>query len=231
MIGLALAALAALAYFGARETSVFAIRRIEVVGTSPMLARQVRAALQPLDGESLLKLHAGEVSRLATALPQIESASYDRSFPNTLRVRVEAEQPLAILRRGNEWWLVSRRGRVMARLTPRRSAALPRIWVTKQIDIALGGTLAGGGGSEEIGALLPLRAAGFRSGVETVRIAKGQVTYVLRGGLELRVGTMDNLTLKLAVARQILRQTAVTGYLDVSVPQRPVASTNHQVSG
>ena len=231
MIGLALAALAALAYLGARETSVFAIRTIEVEGASPMLAQQVRAALQPLDGESLLKLHADDVSRLATALPRIESASYDRSFPNTLRVRVEAEQPLAVLRRGNEWWLVSRRGRVMARLTPRRSAVLPRIWVTKQIDVALGRTLAAGGGSEELAALFPLRAAGFRRGVETVRIATGQVVYVLRGGLELRVGTLGDLPLKLAVARQILKQTAVTGYLDVSVPERPVASANPQVSG
>ncbi len=231
MIGLVLAALAALGYVGARETSVFAVRAIQVDGVSPALASRVRAALQPLEGESLLKLRAEDVSRLATALPRVEGVSYDRSFPNTLRVRVEPEQPLAVLRRGSEWWLVSRRGRVMARLAPGRLLGMPRIWVTKKIDVALGGVLGAGGGAEEAAALVPLRAAGVAARVSTVRIVDGQIVYVLRGGLELRVGTADNLTLKLAVARQILARTDVVGYLDVSVPERPVAGTNSQVSG
>jgi len=231
VIGLAVAALAALAYVGARETSVFAIRTIQIQGAPPALARGVLAALQPLEGESLLKVRASDVSRLATALPRVEGVSYDRSFPNTLRVRIEPEQPLAVLRRGNEWWLVSRRGRVMAKLAPDRLLTLPRIWVTKRIDITLGGTLADGGGAEEAAALAPVRAAGFGRHVVTVRLARAQVAYILRGGVELRVGTTENLPLKLAVAREILARTSVAGYLDVSVPERPVAAGNPQVSG
>ncbi len=231
MIGVVLAALAALGYLGARETSVFAVRTIQVEGVSPALASRVRAALQPLEGESLLKLHSDDVARLATALPPVESVTYDRSFPNTLVVRVEPEQPLAVLRRGNEWWLVSRRGRVMARLAPGRLLGMPRIWVTKKVDVALGTMLGPGGGAEEAAALVPLRAAGLESRVSTVQITDGQIVYVLRGGLELRVGKADNLALKLAVARRILSGTDVVGYLDVSVPERPVAGSNPQFSG
>ena len=231
VIGLALAALGALGYLGARETSVFAVRTIQVVGVSPALATSVRAALQPLEGQSLLKLHGDDVSRLATALPGVEAVSYDRAFPNTLRVRVEPEQPLAVLRRGAEWWLLSRRGRVMSRLVPGRRLGMPRIWLTKKVNIALGGMLGAGGGAEEAAALVPLRSAGLSARVSTVRIAGGQIVYVLRGGLELRVGTADNLALKLAVARRILVRTNLVGYLDVSVPERPVAGTNPQVSG
>ena len=51
----------------------------------------------------------------------------------------------------------------------------------------------------------------------------GQWIYVLHGGLELRVGTRLELPLKLEVARRILARTPVVGYLDVSVPERPVA--------
>ena len=52
----------------------------------------------------------------------------------------------------------------------------------------------------------------------------------MRGGLSLRAGTAENLPLKLAIARQILAQTSVVGYLDVSVPERPVAGADPQVS-
>ena len=64
-----------------------------------------------------------------------------------------------------------------------------------------------------------------------MRVYKGQYTYVLRGGFELRVGAPENLALKLEVARRILAQTPVFGYLDVSVVERPVAGVDPKVSG
>jgi len=58
---------------------------------------------------------------------------------------------------------------------------------------------------------------------------------VLRSGLEVRLGSKDDLRLKLAIARRILATLGTSGggdYLDVSVPERPVAgSVNSQVAG
>ena len=230
-IGLILAGLAAAAYLGARETSVFAIHAIRVEGIPPAQAQRVADALRPLAGESLLKLKSDDVSRLATALPDVASVSYDRAFPNTLRVQVESEQPLAVLRQASDSWLVSRRGRVMRQVPKGAYAVLPRVWLPQSVDVALGATLGAGGGAAEVAALAPVRAAGLGTRVLTVRIADGQVAYALRGGLELRVGSTDDLALKLAIARDILRRESLTGYLDVSAPERPVASGNPQVLG
>jgi cell division protein FtsQ len=230
-IGAILAAAAALAYVGARETSVFAIHTVRVEGVPPALAHRVQTALEPLEGTSLLKVKPDDVSRLATALPDVASVSYDRAFPNTLRVRVEPEQPLAVLRRGSDSWLVSRRGRVTQKIPRGTFDALPRVWVPGSVDVALGMTIGAGDGAAEVAALAPVRAAGLSSRVLTVKIAAGQITYAMRGGLELRVGSSDNLPLKLAIARELLGREALTGYLDVSVPERPVAGSNPQVSG
>jgi cell division septal protein FtsQ len=228
--GLGIAALAAVLYLGARETSVFAVRMIRVEGAPPKLAQRIEAALQPIEGESLLKLDGAEVQHLATALPHVAGVSYDRAFPNTLRIHVVAEQPLAVLRRGGDSWLVSRLGRVTQKLAQGALPSLPRIWVKATTDVALGGTLSTGGGAEQVAALAPARAAGLKR-VATVTIDDaGQIIYVLRGGLQVRVGTNENLPLKLAVARRILASTTVGGYLDVSVPERPVALGDSQVS-
>jgi cell division protein FtsQ len=227
-----LAVLAMLLYLGARETSVFAVRTIDVEGASPPVAQRVEAALRPLEGESLLKVRGDEVSRLATALPAIASVTYDRAFPNTLRVRVETEQPLAVVRRGVEAWLVSRRGRVIERIAQGTHRTLPRIWLHQSVPLSLGGTLAAGAGAEEAAMLDALRGAGLARRVGSVHDDQsGQWVYVLRGGLEVRVGTRSELALKLAIARRILDTTSVTGYLDVSVPERPVAGQAHQLSG
>ncbi len=230
-VSLALAVLALVAYLGARETSVFAVRSIEVEGVRGGVARRVETALVPLEGRSLLKVNGDEVTRLATALPYVAGVTYDRAFPNTLRVRVETEQPLAVVRRGIEAWLVSRRGRATERIAQGTQRTLPRIWLPKNVDVALGATLATGAGAEEIAMLAPLHDARLARRVASVHRVDGQWVYMLRGGLELRVGTPSDLPLKLAIARRILTRTTVSGYLDVSVPERPVAGLDAQVSG
>jgi hypothetical protein len=74
-----------------------------------------------------------------------------------------------------------------------------------------------------------LRGAPLPGGVHVVRAGDKELTLVLGGGLELRLGGGGDLRLKLAIARRILRQTGAAaaggGYLDVSVPERPVLSS------
>ncbi len=231
VVGLAVAAVALLAYLAARETSMFAVRRIEVQGVSPRLAAQVEEALKPLEGRSLLNVDAASVSNLTDALPSVAGISYDRAFPSTLRVHVTPEAPLAVVRRGVEAWLVADSGRVMARIPQGTHTTLPRIWLPTSVDVQLGGTLAPSGGADEVAALAPVRGTRLPQRIARVHVDKGQYTYVLRGGFELRVGEPENLPLKLEVARRILAQTPVFGYLDVSVVERPVAGLDPQASG
>jgi hypothetical protein len=54
---------------------------------------------------------------------------------------------------------------------------------------------------------------------------------VLPQGPELRFGDVTELTLKLAVATRMLPLTTGTsGYVDVTVPTRPIAGGNPKVS-
>jgi hypothetical protein len=64
-------------------------------------------------------------------------------------------------------------------------------------------------------------------------LGDGGVDLVLRSGVELRLGSPYDLALKVAVARAVLRALpgASSGYVDVSVPQRPVAQVESQLSG
>ena len=75
-LGLAVVLLAAVAYLVARETSIFAVQTIEVRGGDAKLDRGVESALAPLQGKSLLEIHADELTRLATALPMSLSCGH-----------------------------------------------------------------------------------------------------------------------------------------------------------
>ena len=56
----------------ARETSMFAVRSVEVEGAPPALAAHVREALQSLQGRSLLAVNGGEVVSRVENLPSVQ---------------------------------------------------------------------------------------------------------------------------------------------------------------
>ncbi len=232
--GFVLLGLAVGVYVISRETSVFAIRRIEV-RASPATAEEVRRALAPLQGTSLLALGGGAVERRVGALPDVVSATYDRAFPHTLRVVVVPERPVAVLRRGDESWLVSARGRIIRRLDRRAFLGLARIWVPRSTDLSLGATLADPKAMSAVTAVAPLAQMRFPALVATAENGgAGGLTLTLRSGLDVRLGDTSDLLLKLTIATQIL-PTLPGGrgsYLDLSVPERPVSgSSNPQVGG
>jgi len=226
--GLGIVALALGGYLIARETPLFAIDRIEVVGGPPQVVRQVRGALASLSGTPLVGLDGSGVLRKVDALPTVVSASYDRAFPHTLRIAVVAERPAAVLRSGTASWLVSARGRVIERLRNRSTSSLPRIWVSSHTPVHLGGEPAAAGSATAARAVG--LAGSFASRVASASAAQGELLFRLRSGLELVLGDGTDVRLKLAVARRALTLLPPgSTFLDVSVPSRPVSGTGQPI--
>jgi cell division septal protein FtsQ len=233
-IGFAIVAGAVGLYSLARFTPMFAVQRIEVEGAPPGVAAHVRVALEPLEGTSLLALRGSAVQRALAPLTDVSRASFDRAFPHTLRVIVRPETPVAVARRGAQAWLVSGDARVIASLPLGTQRALPRVWLSGSADPQPGAALADKPAVRAVRALARAKRARFGQRVLFVRFREHNLTFVLGSGLELRLGDIRALPLKLAVATQVLPQLGQNGgyaYLDVSVPGRPVAGNNSQPVG
>jgi cell division septal protein FtsQ len=222
-------------YALARESSMFALQRIEVEGAAPGLVAEVQAALRSYRGHSLVVVDGAAVEQHVAGLPAVRTSVVDRAFPHTLRVRVVPEVPVAVLRRGADSWLVSARGRVIGGIERGGHRLLPRIWLPPQTDIELGVLLADEPGGLAARSLAAFVGSSFSERVSFVRALDGQITLGLRGGLEVRLGAPVDVGLKIAIAHQLLPALAVPGqggpdYLDLAVPERPVAGRNPQVS-
>lgn len=235
-IGASVVLVAAGLYALARETSMFALRSIEVDGASPALAAQIRSELARLDGRSLVSLDAGSIGQRVDNLPGVRSAVIDRAFPHKLRIRIVPELPVAVLRRGVESWLVSARSRVIGTIARGARTDLPRIWLPSRTELTKGSLLADQPAALAARSLAAFVGSGFPSRVAFVRALDGQITLGLRGGLEIQLGAPVDLRLKIAIARGILPTLALPraggpDYLDITVPERPVAGRNPQPSG
>ena len=213
-------------YLLARETPMFALDRVEVEGAPAPVAAHVQRALSPLEGTSLLTLDAAKVDRLLAALPDVAAAGYDRDFPHTLRVVVRPEHPVAVARRGPKAWLVAASTRAIAAVPLRTHAALPRIWLAHSGDPEVGAAITDRFALRAVRALALAREARFGGRIRMVRVRERDLTFLLASGLEVRLGDLSAIPLKLAIASRVLPALrSGYAYLDVSVPERPVAGT------
>ncbi len=230
-IGAGVAALAVGAYAVARETSLFAVRTIDVAGGSPRIKAEVRRALRPELGRSLISLSGADINRRIAKLPDVVSVTFDRSFPSTLHVSVKVERAVLLVRQGSSSWVVSSRGRVMRRVTKPAKSSLPRLWLPKSVHVAVGATLPRYDGKLAAAAVAPIAPGSFHGGIRNVASSPDQLTLVLAAGPQIRLGDIGDLHLKLTIARRILHIASQSttspsaAYVDVSVPERPVLGT------
>lgn len=210
-------------YAAARSTSAFAVDRIAVQGASPEVAADVRKALAPALGESLLGIDLNELTRRAETVPMVAAVTFDRGFPHTLVIAVVPEVPVAVLRQGSYSWLAAAGGRVVAELDKGARPGLPRVWLKRDVDVRVGESLRGLQ-QVAVAAVAPLVDRPLPSAVNSVDARRDELTLTLRSGVELRLGDATDVAVKLEVARRVLPQLpGLRGYVDVSVPERPVA--------
>ena len=228
--GLLILAAALGAYGLARGTSAFAVEAIAVHGAPKGVAAQVDEVLAHVEGRSLLALDVPALEAAVEEVPAVASVTFDRGFPHTLNVEVVPEIPVAVARQGTAAWLVAASGRVIAPLERGARPGLPRIWLQRDVELDAGFSLVGAP-LRAARAVAPLSGARLPR-VASVRSDESQLTLVLRSGVEVRLGDGSDRLLKLTIARRILPSLVGTGgYVDVSVPARPVASStlNSQV--
>lgn len=232
--GLVIAVVAVLAYVGARESSVFAVHTLDVRGGNAQTRAQARAALSGELGRNLLTVDRASIAEKLAGVPTVLSFTYDRDFPNTLRVTVRRERPVLVLRQGLRGaYLVSATGRALKVLPHPMLSHLPRLWIRSDVPVTVGETLPPSEAAS-VHALAAAAGAELPGGIRSIVQSKGSFALELGAGLELRLGQPDDVRLKLAIAKRILHATGATvdaGYLDVSVPERPVLSVNPQVGG
>ena len=218
------------AYWGAQASSVFAVERVDVRGAPPTVVREVKRVTRGALGSSLLAVDAAAIEGTVRDLPSVAAASVDRAFPHTLVIRVA---PVRVVGVGQTWddaWLVTGSNRVIRPVDRRAEPRLPRLWLPRTVSVDVGRKLPATYESVTR-TLATLQDFGPGVSRQSGR-PNGELTVVLHSGLEILLGKPTDLPVKLAVAASVapLLDDEML-YLDVSVPDRPVASTtlNSQV--
>jgi hypothetical protein len=118
---------------------------------------------------------------------------------------------------------------VLRRITERPLPDLPRIWLPPNADPLVGAVLADDSAAT-VQALASMREVRLPIPIRSVRLVDREASITLASGVEVILGRPTELPLKLAVVARILPLAPDVRYLDVSVPERTVATDSIPVN-
>ncbi len=200
------------------------VQEIQIAGTTnvdPALATQ----LADLGGQSMFRLDLRETEARIEALPQVKSAVAQRSWPNTVRIRITERLPWGYWQSGGTTYVIDAEGVVL----PHQAALLPGEGAPVIEDLSSAGLLRQGDRVD--GNVVTLFQTTLERAPTTLDIdaleytSQAGLTLTTESGYRVILGDSQNADYKLAVwqaMEQELGQAALVGRtLDLRYQDRP----------
>ena len=166
LLALAILLLPAGLYAWGRSSSSFTIDDVVVTGAHVVKEKRLQRLLRKeYLGRNLFTVTANDVRGTLKPLPYVATATIDRDFPTTLRVRIEEHQPVAYVLAGDRWYVVAADAFVITALEATRETTATVAGVGSADGEAASGSTGGSTG-----------AAGDQAG------AKGEDLALLEAG-------------------------------------------------
>jgi cell division protein FtsQ len=206
-------------FFWLRDSSLVAVDEVEVEGVTAN-AEEIVPALERVGLEqTTLHVNDEELLQAVRAFPTVASVSADATLPDKLVIKVTERLPVAIVKLGGEQQVVSADGFVLPGITTEEK--LPPI----ELAEAPGGMLDAEGAAQAaiVGAVPDELREKLAEAVWDSE--RGGVVVELEGAPELRFGDGERADDKWQAVAAVLTEQELgsAAYLDVSVPDRPVA--------
>ncbi len=117
LLALAILALPTAVYAWGRSSPSFSIERVVVTGDSLVKEQRLKRLLrEDYLGRNVFTVTNKDVRKTLGPLPYVATATVDRDFPVTLRVHIQEHKPVAYVRSGDRWFVISNDAYVITEL-------------------------------------------------------------------------------------------------------------------
>jgi len=209
-----------------RESSLVAVRDVEVTGASGRDGERVRSALDSA-ARDMTTLHV-DLDALRTAVapyPIVKDVRATPDFPHGLRIEVVEHVAVAAVGVDGRRVPVASDGTLLRGSSARDLPVLPMRTPPAGDRVARGQT-------SRIVAALGAAPAPLREAIEKVFVGPRGLTVRLTAGPAVYLGSTERVAAKWAAVARVLADPTSKGatYLDVRLPERPTAGGLEQVA-
>jgi cell division protein FtsQ len=199
------------------------VDRVVVEGTSALSETEVIEASGVARGDQLVAVDLRGARAALTGIPMVAAATVTREWPDTVRVVVVEERPLAAVRSADREVAVADTGRVLPDDVDR--GALAVLEVASGVELRSGRDVP----DEVRVALVVLERLpeAVRAQLDVARLSNaGQLELLLDDGATVRFGLIEDVPAKLAATQGVLEQVVreCMDVIDVREPSRATVS-------
>jgi cell division protein FtsQ len=202
-----------------RDSSLVAVKRVQVIGASGPDAGHIRAALvAAADAMTTMDVNTGQLHTAVAPYPDVKSLQVSTQFPHGMRIRVIEQIPVAVVTEAGRRTAVAGDGTL---LHSGADSSLPVI----PLRVPPGGPRLTGYALAEV-QLLSDAPYQLLPRIATVTdSAPRGLAAQLRNGPEIYFGDSSSLVAKWSSATAVLANSGSAGasYIDVTDPSRPAA--------
>lgn len=208
-------------WFWLRDSSLVAVRHVEITGVSGPDSGRIRAALiAAAHTMTTLDLQRSRLHTAVAPYPAVKSLRITTDFPHGLRIHVIEELPSAILTAGGRRIVVSADGAVLRGADTKR--LLPVVPVRA---LPVGPRVTNRQNQQELAVLAAAPSKLAARAAAVLDTAAHGIVVKLRAGPSLYFGTANSLHAKWIAATAVLANPGSAGaaYVDLTDPSRPAA--------
>ena len=227
-------------YLWGSRSATFDVQAVKLEGFDRASQKRARSLLEKrFLGRNLFSVRAAAVEKALSPMLFVAGVEVDRDFPSTLRVRVDEHEPALYVLAGKRWYLISTEAVVLgevadeerepdvamrkgpkgvSRKLPLMQSAARRLKPDETVE---------GGAVWSALRVLDAMPEASREDVRSLAVRGDGVRVWMRDGLVVDVGSATRLPAKSIALDAVLDHYAsaevACRYVDVSVPDRPVA--------
>lgn len=212
------------------RSPLFTITAIEVSGNKNVSTDKVISLAEISADDTLFKINAKAVNDRLCAYPFIEQSRLKRHIPHTLIIEITEREPIGFIVTPNGYVQFDKEGMVLAVTGSMGSYNLPIITGIDIREIPSPGAIVDNESFTNALNVIKNCDPQILSNIAEINI--GQNSYVLAytyQGIEIKIGTADDITLRLANLRDILAEISAENinindieYIDVRYKDVPV---------
>jgi cell division protein FtsQ len=203
-----------------RDSSLVGVRKVRIAGLTAHDAPQIRAALRgAARNMTTLHVRSGELRDAVKAFPIVKGLRVRTDFPHGLRIEVIENVAVALVNAGGRTVPVAADGALLR--DQAGGGDLPSV----SLDAFPTGLRVRDSRTLRLLVVAGAAPATLRPLVEVIRSGRDGVRAELRGGLRVIFGSRVQAAEKWAAAARVIADpdSAGAAYIDVRVPERPVA--------
>lgn len=201
---------------------IFTVDSIQVSGNDRLSTADVTKLAAVPAGATLLKTNTADVKRRIEANPWVADAAVSRSFPHELVVAITERTPAAFVDAGgSQLWTLSTDGFWLGKRSANDTSALVTIKDVPSLVPTIG-VAAPNVELKNALAVLAGLSPGLKGQVKTLSAPNiDKTALLLNNGVQVFVGSSDNIAKKDLIARGILAREKNIVYINVRVVDRP----------